>query len=197
MTYANVPPPDDPMRARSRGDVFAREAPLLLQQFLNGEVDLDRELSARYGQMPLLSLMHIHEAQGRRAASILGAQDGSAGLVVEVDLETRTAQFTFTWGAMLGLRFAPTRMSDADRAHWLEQMRRASGDAVFLWGARRWESDYLIWSARRHFTNCYAFSPAGGEAAVRLTHEVTRRLLDWLEACWPPPQSSSGSSAAW
>jgi hypothetical protein len=170
-----------------------RQAPWALHQYLNGQIDLDRELARRFPGMPVMSQMHTHNYGdlGHGLATI-ATQDGAASLIVEADAPTRAVQFTFLANWMVGLKFNPSRLSDMDRRHWLETMRRAEkpGEIAFLWGAARWESDYLICAPRRHFTNVYAFSPLHVEAAARLTSEVTHNLLEWLEGFWQTTEES-------
>jgi hypothetical protein len=88
---------------------------------------------------------------------------------------------------MLALRFALGNLTVEDRAQWIEGMRGEPGEPVFLWGERRWGNDYLIGAVQKNFTTLFAFSPEHAEAAVRMTPDVTRRLLDWLEARWGDP----------
>ena len=180
-------------------DVMARpvEPPWTLQQFFNGQIDLDIELSKRYPAMPILSILQkrpLGEHPARRVCT-LSVQDGAASLHLDADLNTRVVHFSFTLSGMLTLRFTFDTLSDADRRRWLELMRREEGGLAFLWGRQRWESDYLICISRRHHTNLYAFSPAGFDAGVRLTAQITRQMVDWLEEVWthtspesdPPP----------
>jgi hypothetical protein len=180
-------------------DVMARpvEPPWALQQFFNGQIDLDVELSKRYPSMPMLSIMQkrpLGEHPARRVCT-LSVQDGAASLHLDADLNTRVVHFSFTLSGMLTLRFTFDALSDADRRRWLELMRREEGGLAFLWGRQRWESDYLICISRRHHTSLYAFSPAGFDAGVRLTAQITRQMVDWLEDVWtqtsaeddPPP----------
>jgi hypothetical protein len=169
-------------------DVMARpvEPPWALQQFFNGQIDLDVELSKRYPAMPMLSIMQkrpLGEHPARRVCT-LSVQDGAAALNLDADLNTRVVHFSFTLSGMLTLRFTFDTLSDADRRRWLELMRREEGGLAFLWGRQRWESDYLICISRRHHTSLYAFSPAGFDAGVRLTAQITRQMVDWLEEVW-------------
>lgn len=180
----NASNPVGPARPGGR-DVLQNDAPLLLEQYFRSEIDLDRELASRFGAMPLMSQCSVRMtgAKVRRGVAMLAAQDGSAGLRVEIDGSTRALSLTFTLGAMLGWTFAPPRLSDLDRTAWLEAMRK--GEAiVFLWGPLRWSGDYLIFAPGRHTTNVYAFSARGAEAGVRLTPEVAGRLLGWMERLW-------------
>jgi hypothetical protein len=169
-------------------------APWALQQFFNGEIDLERELSTRFPNVPLMSTIRFRSlgAKSRRAAATLATQDGSASLMVEADGTTRVVQFSFSFGSMLTLRFRLDNLSDIDRSRWLELMRREKGGLAFLWGQARWESDYVICIVRKHFTNLYAFSNRDFESAVRLTPDITRQLLDWLEAMWKPDEPADG-----
>lgn len=162
------------------------EAPWTLQQFFNGEIDLDVELSKRFPAMPMLSTIKFRTlgtTSGRRVAT-LASQDGAASLVLDADRTTKTVQLSFTIGSMLTLRFTLDDLSQMDRRRWVELMRREQGGLAFLWGAARWAEDYLICFSRKYHTNFYAFSPHNFEAAVRLTPAVMRQLLEWLEDIW-------------
>jgi hypothetical protein len=129
-----------------------------------------------------------------RALATLSTQDGAATTLIQVDVATRAIQCSFVLGSMLSLHFRMDRLSDMDRARWLELMRGGESKLAFLWGESRWEADYMICAAHKYFTNVYAFSPLHIEAAMRLTPEVTRKLLDWLKTYWtverPPDRSS-------
>lgn len=181
----------------AQGLTTVQEAPWTLQQFFNGEIDLDIELTRRFPNMPLLSLIkfrNLGSKSGRRVAAIT-AQDGSSALTLEADVATKEVQLSFTWGSMLTFRFALRDLSAMDRNDWLEKMQRQEGLA-FLWGQSRWSQDYLICVTRKYYTNIYAFSPNRFEAAVRWTPLVTQHTLKWLEELWteepqaddePPP----------
>jgi hypothetical protein len=161
-------------------------APRLIQQYLQERIDLDQELGLRFPAMPVMSQMRLRESM-----AAIATQDGAASLVVEVDANVPSLDFLFVLSSMLGFRFNFARLTDMDRAHWLTTMKRALAepsfdDVVFLWGAARWNSDYLICAPRKHFTNVYAFSPHHVECAARLTSDVMYRLLDWLESIWTP-----------
>jgi hypothetical protein len=178
-----------------------RDAPWVLQQYLQGQIDLDKELASRFPAMPVMSQIHVHAYGGKvnRSMATIATQDGAASLLVDVDSSTRGVQFTFQLNSMIGLKFSPGRLSDMDRAHWMDTMRRSQterrpGDIAFLWGAMRWESDYLICAARKHFTNIYAFSPHHIECATRLTEEVTNQLLDWLDGYWTPGEDDTSNA---
>lgn len=164
----------------------SQDPPWTLQQFFDGEIDLDVELSRRFPTVPLLSTIRFRTlgtVSGRRVA-MLSTQDSAASLVIEADAGTKVVQMAFTMGSMITLRFTFGDMSDRDRMHWLDLMRRDEGGLSFLWGPSRWTSDYAICITRTYFTNLYAFSPHNFEAAVRMTPAVLDELLDWLEAIW-------------
>ncbi len=161
-------------------------APWLLQHYFDGELDLIKELTGRFPQIPVMSLIHTHEVgvKTQRGVATLSTQDGAAGLIVEVDVPSRAIQFTFTLSSLLALRFSLGRLTQMDRAQWVDPMRRESGEVAFLWEQARWANAYLIGSAHRNFANLFAFSPHHIEAAARLTPEVIHKLLDWLESYW-------------
>jgi hypothetical protein len=168
-----------------RGDGLVKEPPALLGQYFAKEIDLDRELTARFGTVPLLSQFNarVTGTRVKRATAMLHAQDGAVSLRVEMDA-SRSPTFTFTMGGMLGLGFMPTRLSDMDRAAWVRAMRAPDEPLVFLWGPLRWEQDYLLFSRQKHFTTVFAFSARQTEAAARLTHDALDRLVAWLEKMW-------------
>lgn len=164
--------------------------PWTLQQFFNGEIDLDVELSRRFPSMPMMSIIKTRSLgtnTGRKVAE-LSSQDGAATMVIDADTVSKVIQLSFTVGSMLTLKFAMNELSNMDRDRWLELMRRDAGGLAFLWGTKRWASDYLICISRKHFTNLYAFSPNNFEAGVRLTPTVTKDILDWLEKIWDEPE---------
>lgn len=178
------------------------EAPWTLQQFFNGDIDLDAELAKRFPTMPMMSMVKFRtlgSTSGRRVAT-LSSQDGSASLTFDGDMATKVVQMSFTLGSMLTLRFTMNDLSDLDRARWLELMRREEGGLAFLWGQARWANDYVICIARKYFTNFYAFSPHNFEAAVRFTPSVVGQVLDWLEEVWtsgPPPEETPPTLLTW
>lgn len=161
-------------------------APWMLQHYFDGEIDLIKELVGRFPQIPVMSLFSTREVgrHTRRGVATIATQDGAANVIVELDIPSRGVQFTFVLSSMLALRFIPGRLTDMDRTQWLEPMRREAGEVAFLWDQSRWQNDYLIGAAHRTYTNLFAFSPHHIEAAVRLTPEVGRKLLDWLESYW-------------
>lgn len=166
----------------------ASSTPWPLQQFFAGDIELDTELGQRFPNMPVMSRISFREMgeKRKRGVATLMNQDGAAQVIIDVDSSSRMIQMSFTYGAMLTLRFRLVELSDMDRTRWLELMQREQGGLAFLWGAARWEQDYVICVARRHFTNWYAFSPNGFEAGVRMTPDATRKLLKWLVALWTP-----------
>lgn len=185
--------------ARRSNDGAHLQAPALLMQAFNGDIDLERELASRYPNMPLMTQVHrkMSGAKIRRGSMTIASSDGAASLLVEIDSISRLAQFTFTWGGMVGLRFTPAKLSDMDRQRWLDLMRQPSGEPIYLWGQSRWENDYLIFCTRRHFTSVYAFSQLHTEAAVRLTGDVMAALVDFLERFWKPAAPEGSSASTW
>lgn len=172
------------------------EPPWTLQQFFNGEIDLDVELGKRFPAMPMMSLFQFRTlgATSGRKVCTLSTQDGSASLILDADTGTKVIQLSFTLGSMLTLRFTLDHLSAMDRTRWLELMRREQGGLAFLWGENRWEHDYLICVSRKHHTNFFAFSPNHFEAGVRLTPASNKQLLDWLEELWKADAPSAADS---
>jgi hypothetical protein len=165
-------------------DLPGTPPPLLLRLFLDGEIDLDAELAQRFPSPPLLSALRFRSPTARAGTALLAMQDGAAALLVEADRVTSATSLVFSFGSMLALRFTFDTLSDADRARWLDQMRREDSGIAFLWGRDRWDSDYAIASIHRHFVTLYAFSPRGVEAAVRCTPDAVRQLVQWLAGYW-------------
>jgi hypothetical protein len=163
-----------------------RVNPWALQHYFDGEIDLIKELASRFPQIPVMSLIHIRQVgtQTRRGVATLATQDGAASVIVEIDAPSQALQFTFALSSMLALRFTLGKLSVLDREQWIEAMRRESGEPAFLWNEERWGGSYIVGAAQKNFTHIFAFSPQNIEAAARLTPEVTRRLVDWLEFYW-------------
>ena len=164
----------------------AEQTPWTLQQFFNGEIDLDVELSKRFPNMPMMTSVKFRtlgSKSGRRVATTT-TQDGSSSLVIDADMETKAIQLSFTYGSMMTLRYSLINLNDIDRSRWLELMNREQGGLAFLWGPSRWQDDYLICIGRKYFTNLYAFSPNQFESAVRLSPGVISDLLQWLDDIW-------------
>lgn len=160
--------------------------PWSLQQYFDGEIDLIQDLSARYPQMPIMSLIHLRSVGKRspRGVATIATQDGAASMIVEIDQRSGAIQFLFIVGSLIGVRFRPGALSRLDRAAWLDPMRRETGEVAFLWNARRWSNDYVISAASKTFTYFFAYSPGGVQAAARFTPEVNRKLIEWLSGYW-------------
>ncbi len=200
MADQSTPPGDVTLPSRKRllqdvtrfGDASEPEPalpaalPWALQLYFDGEIDLNKVLAGHFPQVPVMSTMHVGEIgrKNRLAVAALSTQDGAASLIAEVDVPSLAVQFTFVQGSMLALRFAPDKLTTADRAQWIAGLRRESGEVAFLWDQARWTSDYLIAVSSKTFTNVFAFSPHHVEAAARLTPDVTRKLVDWLAKYW-------------
>lgn len=173
------------------------QPPWALEQFFNGEIDLDLELSKRYATLPLAGQMQqrtLGDHRGRKVCT-LTTQDGSASLILDADMTTKVVQLSFTLGNMLTLRFTLDALSEIDRTRWLQLMQREEGGLSFLWGKARWESDYLICISRKHHTRLFAFSPHHFDAGIGLTAALTRQLLDWLQEVWTQDAPSADDSA--
>lgn len=165
-------------------------APILLQQFFAGEIDLDLDLAGRYPNAPLLSHVRFSpgpgEPLGRQATAVFAVQDDSASLVVDAQLHgSQDLTFTYIMFGALGMRFTLSPLVEADRKRWLEQSQRRSGIS-FLWTHERWDHPYLIFVVREGFARVYAFAPSGLEAAVRMTPDMLVALRDWLAEIWFP-----------
>ncbi len=177
-------------------------APVTLQQFFSGEIDLDTDLARRFANAPLLSHIQfvpkLGEPVQRQATAILSSNDDSATLMVDAQIghsAQTTLEFTFTLFSALALRFRLSPLATADRSRWVELVRRENGIA-FLWTRERWEQPYTIFVVREHFARLYAFSPLGFEAAIRLTPETIKSLVDWLEGIWFPDRHEAAPAPA-
>jgi hypothetical protein len=167
-------------------------APITLQQFFSGEIDLDSDLARRFLNAPLLSsarsLGGPDESSRRQETALFSSNDDAAILTVDAHSQhgqEAVLEFTFTLYSALALRFRLSPLMATDRSRWIDLMRRANGIA-FLWTRDRWEQPYLIFVVREHFARLYAFSPHGFEAAARLTPDMVTILIDWLESLWFP-----------
>lgn len=179
------------------------QTPWILQQFFDGEIDLDQELMKRFPTVPVLTSVKFRtlgSRSGRKVATLM-TQDGSAQLIIDADIENKVVQMSFQYGSMMTLRYSLAQLSDSDRSRWLELMKREQGGLAFLWGATRWQDDYLICISRKIGTNIYAFSPRNFESAIRLTTPVVKELLVWLEEIWThkpePPAEDEGPLLTW
>ncbi|MBN2305077.1 MAG: hypothetical protein JXQ72_11395 [Anaerolineae bacterium] len=185
------------------------QAPVLLQDFFAGKIDLDGDLERRYANAPLLSysrLSHPSDApQRRQVTAHFSAQDDSALLTVDLLLGSgpeATVDFTFTLFSALGLRFTLSPLLEVDRKRWLDLMHRRNG-ITFLWTRDRWEHPFLVFVVREGHGRMYAFSPYGFEAAVRLTPDMLESLRDWLGTLWfpgtyaPPAPDAMPAAPAW
>lgn len=176
-------------------------APIALQQFFSGEIDLDTDLARRFMNAPLLSSMRLiqtaDQSTQRQATALFSSNDDSFTVTVDALAPNRrdaSLEFTFTMFSALGLRFRLAPLVTTDRSRWLELMRRPNGIA-FLWTRGRWEQPYLICVVREQFARLYAFSPHGVEAAVRLTPDMVTGLVDWLEGLWFPDRVAAHDDA--
>ncbi len=165
---------------------FGSAPPWALQQFFNGEIDLDIELSKRFPNMPMMTIIRFRNlgSHSQRRVATLTTQDASAQAVFDGDAASGVVQVAFSYGQMLTMRFILSDLSNLDRRRWLELMQREEGGVAFLWGAARWLEDYLICIVHKYFTKLYAFSPANFEAAIRMSPEVTAQLMQWLADIW-------------
>ncbi|GAB4460663.1 MAG: hypothetical protein Kow00120_28250 [Anaerolineae bacterium] len=169
-------------------------APLPIQKFLSGEIDLDSELSRRFNNAPLLSSAVFRPRDAgepaTRSSATLASQDGAASVTFEIIAGegSPTTEVVFDLMSMVALRFNLRGLTETDRRRWLDLMRREDreGSTAFLWSAARWQSDYLIFVMREYHVRLYAFSPQRHEAAARLTRPVANQLINWLDARWFP-----------
>ena len=171
-----------------RRSIKVDQAPVTIKQFLRGEIDLDTELARRFANAPLLTSIARSPQDARpasRATAMLTSQDGGTMLTFDIYSDQNVSEATFTLNHMLAQRFHLADLSSYDKRRWIDLMRREQGVA-FLWTSRRWEEDYCIFVLRPHYVRMYAFSPQRFEASVRLTHPVSKQLINWLEMRWSP-----------
>lgn len=199
------------MTIPSKSEAFAAEmkaplgnVPWTLEQFFKGKIDLDKELVMRFPNMPLMSVISFRNlgSNTHRGVATLSTADGGATLVVDATATgTRTVLFSFTYGSMLTMRFKLDSLSELDRSRWLDLMRRKQSGLTFLWGQARWENDYIICVSRKHYTSLLAFSKNEFEAAVRLTPNAMKQLVDWIEGFWKsapvPPEEEPPKLLTW
>lgn len=174
------------------------KTPWTLQQFFDGEIDLEQELIKRFPTVPAMTSVKFRTLgmnSGRKVAT-LNAQDGSSQIIIDADIATKVVQISFTFGSMMTLRYVLSDIPANNRERWLDLMRREKGGLAFLWNEERWREDYLICVSREYSTNIFAFSPKNFESAVRITKNVMDELLDWLEDVWnsePEPEEDDDS----
>lgn len=174
------------------------KTPWALQQFFDGEIDLEQELLKRFPAVPVMTTIKFRTLglNSTRKVATLSSQDGGASLIVDADMETKVVQLSFTFGSMLTLRYVLSDLPANNRERWLELMRREKGGLAFLWNEDRWREDYLICVSREYSTNIFAFSPRHFESAVRITKNITAELLAWLEDVWVnEPETKSDDDA--
>jgi hypothetical protein len=160
----------------------SHRAPWLIRGHYSGLVSLDEEMTSRFPSMPVMSSIHFRPSGN---VATLSTQDSAA--VVSVQADEQSLELVYTLSSMLGQRFELDGLTDRDRSYWLDLLHSGDMPLVFLWGERRWQSDYLVWVPHRYFVNLYAFSPRQVEAAARLTTDVAQKLLDWIERAWTAP----------
>jgi hypothetical protein len=197
-----TPMPQNNQLSENQPPIPSSDAPWSLQQFLDGNLDLDVELSKRFPSMPMMAQIQMRAVGAKDAFRVatFNSQDGHASFTVDVDTNTKTAQFSFMMGSMLNLRFVLNNLNDMDRTRWLELMRREQGGLAFLWGASRWTNDYLVCIVRKNHTNIYAFSTHRFEAGIRLTPPMSKQFIDWLDETWkinPTPSDSNPTVLTW
>ena len=179
----------------------AKPRPWLLELYYRAETDVNRELVARFPQMPVMSLIHFRSLGDRLKmySATVSTQDGAAALTIDLDGSSKAACVTYTLGSLLAFNFNLGGLQEKDRAQWLQEMRTERGEIAFLWDQMRWEHDYIIGVSFKNYTNLFPFSPQHVEAGVRLTSDVAHKLFDWLHGYWKldAPTDSTQSASPW
>lgn len=189
------------LRASGHQHSIQSTAPIPLQQFFSGEIDLDAELSERFVHAPLMAHVRFSPELGtplrHQATAIFSCQDDSMLMSVNAPIiqgPDASLEFTFSLLSALALRFRLGPLLETDRRRWLDLMRRESGIA-FLWTRDRWEAPYVIFVVRDGFARVYAFSPHGFEAAARMTPDMVQVMVDWLGQLWFPEAGTDQDTA--
>ncbi len=164
----------------------AKPSPWFLESYFRAEADVNRELALRFPSMPVMSTIHFRTVGEKLKSHLatISTQDGAASMITEIDPPSKAVCFTYVLNSMLAYRFTLDKLNDKDRVQWLQEMRTERGETAFLWDQARWDHDYLIGVSFKHYTNLFAFSPLHVEAGVRLTSDVSHKLLNWLEGFW-------------
>lgn len=163
--------------------------PWEINQYLDGSIRLDEEMALRFPNLPLMSVFSVRDTINAKehGTAILSTQDGSAQVILDIDGHSGNLQANFGFGSMLSLRFRFDDLSSADREHWLQDLTHEGDRPGFLWGASRWQKDYMISIVRKYYTSLFAFSAFNFEAAIRMTPEVAERFRQWLSEYWHKP----------
>jgi hypothetical protein len=164
-------------------------APLLLQQFFTGKIDLDVELSRRYPSPPLLSSVSFTPELGaasKNGFALFSNQDNSGAMSMEITGTSGALNISFLLQNMIAVRFTVGATTESNRRRFVELMQRKNGIA-FLWTRERWERDYVIIVVRDYFARLYAFGPSRFDGACRLTPDMMSQLMQWLTSFWKTP----------
>lgn len=166
--------------------------PWEINQYLDGSIRLDEEMALRFPNLPLMSVFSVRDTMNphEHGTAILSTQDGAAQVILDIDGGNGSLQVNFGFGSMLSLRFRFDDLSAADRNRWLQDLTHEGDRPGFLWGAARWQKDYMISIVRKYYTSLFAFSAYNFEAAIRMTPEVAERFRAWLAEYWNKPDDS-------
>jgi len=158
------------------------EPPWILQRFFDGQLDLGDELSIRFKDMPMMSIIKIRFLGQDRTVATLATQDSSARVIFDLHKPTASLQISFVLDSMLSLSFNFCDVGDINLENWVSAVNQAQdGVASFLWGDTRWENDYLISVAYKYFTVLFVFSPRDFQSAVAMSSSITQKLMVWFE----------------
>ncbi len=189
------------LRASGHQRTIQTAAPIPLQQFFSGEIDLDSELADRFLHAPLMAHVRFTARPGaplrHQATAVFSCQDDSMLMSIDappVQGQDASLEITFSLLSALALRFRLSPLLETDRRRWLDLMRRESGIA-FLWTRERWEAPYVIFVVREGFARVYAFSPHGFEAAARMTPDMVQVMVNWLGSLWFPEAQAERDTA--
>jgi len=175
----------EPLKERG-GSSQSSPIPWEINQYLDGSIRLDEEMALRFPNLPLMSVFSVRDTMNpqEHGTAILSTQDGAAQVILDIDGHSGNLQVNFGFGSMLSLRFRFDDLSEADRTRWLQDLTHEGDRPGFLWGASRWQKDYMISIVRKYYTSIFAFSAYNFEAAIRMTPDVAERFRLWLAEYW-------------
>ncbi|GAB4520336.1 MAG: hypothetical protein OHK0046_30440 [Anaerolineae bacterium] len=182
-------PPEDVMQSLvvSKPASSVENVPWSVQKIIAGETELlETELARRFPEMAVMPSIKIRTLDDNKRLTVasMSTADNAAQAVFDADRQTGDVVMSFTLGSMLTLRFSLHDITPSSHERWVKLMRREKGGLAVLQGPGRYESDYMIAVVHKYYTNLYCFSPNNFEAGIRMTDDVSRKLVDWLAQVW-------------